>query len=618
MGLSGMLSSALSGLSVTSANLDLVGRNVVNADTPGYTAKRQGQAAIIAGDRVVGVKLLDVSREMDVIIQRQLRNERSGAGYADTIARFTESVDNLFGRPGDVNALDTIYNDFQAALEALSTSPESVIAQEQVVSNARFLTDTMNQMSEDIQTLRFQTEQEIAEGVTRVNEILGEIARLNRQFSQTPETSGPPADLLDQRDLYLEELSQWIDIRVLEGDLGTVSVMTTSGTSLLDVDQARLIFDQRGTVTPQSQWSSDPAQSGVGSLKLFNLNGYTIDLISDNAIRSGKLAGLIEMRDERLVEAQAQLDAFAEGLARSLTERNVDGTAVTAGPQSGFEFDPSLLQPGDRVNLTFTTTPPGTTRNVSIVRLDGTTSLSDPNLATNDPNDEVIFIDFSDTLPNIETAIETALAPEIDVAINGANLQILNDTGGNSVIDAVSVTYSETGLQGGSAALPLFIDGGRDPTIYSGALDGVPQRVGFAQRITVNDSLISDPSLLVRMNASTASGDPTRPNFILDRLNNGDWQFAADAEVGGSAFRGAPSDFVSRVVADQGRKAADAQRIQQAQTIAVNSLEDRQAQKSAVDIDAEMARLIELQAAFQANARLISAYRELTDILLQI
>lgn len=618
MALSGLLSSALSGLSVTNANLELVGRNVVNADTPGYTAKRQGQQAVVAGDRVVGVRLLDVTREMDVIIQRQLRNERSGGGYADTIARFTESVDNLFGRPGDVNALDTIYNEFQSAIEALSASPESLIAQDQVVANARFLTDTLNQMSEDIQTLRFQTEQELADGVSRVNEILGEIARLNRQFASTPETSGPPADLLDQRDLYLDELSQWLDIRVLEGNLGVVSVMTTSGTSLLDVDQARLTFDQRGTVTPQSQWSSDPTQSGVGSLKLFNLNGYTIDLIGDNAIRSGKLAGLIEMRDERLVEAQSQLDAFAEGLARSLTERNVDGTAVTAGLQNGFEFDPSLLQPGDRVNLTFTTTPPGTTRNVSIVRLDGTTSLSDPNLATNDPNDEVIFIDFSDTLPNIETAIETALAPEIDVAVNGANLQILNDLGGNSVIDAVSVTYSETGLQGGGAQLPLFIDGGRNPTIYSGALDGNPQRIGFAQRITVNDSLISDPSLLVRMDASTASGDPTRPNFILDQLTNGTWQFAADAKVGGSAFRGAPSDFLGRVVADQGRKAADAQRIQQAQSIAVSSLEDRQAQKSAVDIDAEMARLIELQAAFQANARLITAYRELTDTLLRM
>ncbi|MEO1199639.1 MAG: flagellar basal body rod C-terminal domain-containing protein, partial [Pseudomonadota bacterium] len=32
---------------------------------------------------------------------------------------------------------------------------------------------------------------------------------------------------------------------------------------------------------------------------------------------------------------------------------------------------------------------------------------------------------------------------------------------------------------------------------------------------------------------------------------------------------------------------------------------------SKVDVDEEMARLIELQAAFQANARIISAYQEL-------
>ncbi|MEO1199638.1 MAG: flagellar hook-associated protein FlgK [Pseudomonadota bacterium] len=620
MGLSGMLGSALSGLDVIGANLDLVGRNVANADTPGYTAKTRGQATLVANDRTSGVRLLDISREIDVLVQRQLRNERSGAGYANTVADFSQALDRLYGVPGQENAIDTLFNTFRQSFEALVATPDGLITQDQAINDAQVLTNTLNAMSNDIQSLRLSAENGIADGVERVNELLAELEDINEQISTTLQREEPPADMLDVRDLYITELSDLIDIRVIERPRGTVSIMTTNGTSLLDGKAARLTFDGRGAMTPQAQWSADDDLRGVGTIRLFSPNGLEIDLIADNAIRSGSIAGLIEMRDDRLVEAQAQLDAFAESLALSLTQQTVEGTAIAAPPpgQAGFEVDTTDIQQGDRINLTFTT-PPGTTRNISIVRVDGTTTLSDPNLATTDPNDEVILVDFSGGLAAVEAAIEAALTPEVDVVVNGTGLQFLNDTAGTSTIDALSATVTEADLQGGGDEFPLFIDGGRSPELYSGRLEGVPQRVGFAQRITINDAVVDDPSLLVQSDPTTPIGDTSRPQFILDRITSGSWSYPDDTGIGGAnSFSGPPSEFLQRIVADQGRKAENALRVQDAQSIAVTALEERFTATSKVDVDEEMARLIELQAAFQANARIISAYQELVDVLLAI
>ncbi len=619
MGLSAMLGSALAGLEVTGANLDLVGRNVANADSPGYIKKRRGQATLVVNDRTSGVRLLDITRELDVLVQRQLRSERAGSGYADTVARFSQAIDQLYGVPGQSNAIDTVFNTFLQSFEALAATPEGLISQDQAVNDARVLAQSLNAMSNEIQELRLSAERAIASDVQRVNELLGELESINARIT-TAQSGGPPADLLDVRDRYVSELSEIIDIQVIERDRGSISVLTSNGTSLLDLTAARLTFDPRGAMTPEAQWSADDSERGVGTVRLFSQNGLEIDLIADNAIRSGSLAGHIEMRDERLVEAQAQLDAFAESLARSLSDVTVEGGAATGLPgQDGFEVDTADLQPGDRINLTFTTTPPGETRNITIMRVDGPSNLSDPNLATADPNDEVIFVDFSGGLAAVEAAIEAELTPEIDVVVNGTGLQFLNDLAGNSVVDAVSATYTQDDPQAGTNGFPLFIDGGLNPRLYSGDMAGVPQRVGFAQRITINDAIVDNPDFLVRSTPTTPVGDWTRPQFILDQIRNGSWTYPDDTGIGGAAtYSGPPTDFLQRIIADQGRKSENALRVQDAQQIAVTTLEERFTATSKVDIDAEMARLIELQAAFQANARIISAYRELTEVLLSI
>ena len=97
-----------------------------------------------------------------------------------------------------------------------------------------------------------------------------------------------------------------------------------------------------------AQWSADPVESGVGTLKLMLPNGGEYDLIANGAIRSGEIAALVEMRDLVLVQAQNQLDAIAAGLASAHVGPD-DGwhAGHATGPQSGFEVDVGRLLAGN-------------------------------------------------------------------------------------------------------------------------------------------------------------------------------------------------------------------------------------------------------------------------------
>ncbi|HXK53455.1 MAG TPA: flagellar basal body protein, partial [Hyphomicrobiales bacterium] len=133
MGISGVMSAALSGLRVTEQGLELVARNIANVDTPGYTRKTLARESIISGDSSSGVRAAAVTRELSATIQRELRGATSAASQADIIARALSQLDYLFGEPGGATALDTLFNEFSQSLQALTSAPESASTRQDVV-----------------------------------------------------------------------------------------------------------------------------------------------------------------------------------------------------------------------------------------------------------------------------------------------------------------------------------------------------------------------------------------------------------------------------------------------------------------------------------------------------
>jgi len=285
MGLTSALSAALTGLQATQRGLSLVADNVANINTPGYI--RKSLLLTNSGAGGTGVQVVGISRELDQFVQRQLRAELAGANYASVRSGFYTRLDQVYGTPGGDDALDTLFNNFTSSLNALTSSPDSLAAQGDVLNQARVLAQHLNAMSGDVQELRSQAESGIADGVNRVNQLLQDIADVSTRITGSNSTDGASAALLDQRDRDLTELSGLIDIRVLSTGNNGIAVFTTSGVSLYDGQAATLSFDARPALNPQSAYSSDPNERAVGTITLVSHNGNPVDLIGSKAIRSG-------------------------------------------------------------------------------------------------------------------------------------------------------------------------------------------------------------------------------------------------------------------------------------------------------------------------------------------
>ena len=621
MGLSQALISSIAGLNTTQSNLALVSANVANAGTPGYVRKTPNQVATAANGTAVGVRTVSVQRELDVYVQRQLRNENAGASYATIRSQFYDQLQSIYGAPGSETALDTVFNNFTSSLQALASSPDDPSAQAGVIGTAKLLAEQLNAMTNGIQSLRNAAELGLSDSVDEANDAMQHIADINGQLSGISVIDSSASLLLDQRDAYIDKLSRLMDINVVQGDRNQVTVYTNSGVQLVGRTASQLGFDASGSVSAATTWDADPDKRTIGTLTLTSANGSTVDLIQTNAIRSGEIAGYLQMRDQDLVQAQTQLDAFAAVMASSLSDTTAAGAAVTSGVQSGFDVDLSGLAAGNTITINYTDGLTHTPRTLTLVRVDDPNALPLSNNATANPNDRVVGIDFSGGLSTVYGQIASAISSTGMAASNpsGTTLRILDDGPGNLVtVNNVATTKTATSLANGTGQLPFFTDG---TSYYSGAIDGQgSQMTGLAGRISVNVALAGDPSKLVAYASGVDSGDSTRPDFLYQQLGKASQLYPADTGIGttGSPFSGSMATYLRQVISLQGQKAEAATNLKQGQDVVQNALQQRFDNASSVNIDQEMANLLTLQNAYAANARVMSVVKDMLDLLMQL
>lgn len=614
MSIAQALNSATSGLKVTQSAMALVASNVANAQTPGYVRKLL-ETTSVAGNNVSNtVRVAAVHRELDEYLQKQLRVESAGGAYADLRATFYQRLQAIYGDPNSSSSLESVFTNFTNSVQTLVTSPDSAAARSMVLSGSQVLAQTLNSVTEDLQSLRADAENGIAAAVATANFAMQKISELNGQLGGRSIVTASDAALADQRDVYIDQLAELVDIRIIKGDQGQVNVFTNSGVQLVGTSAATLQFDSHGTVTPASRWDADPALSSLGTLTLETPNGGSVDLIATRSFRSGKIAAYLEMRDSILVEAQNQLDGLASAMAQALSDDTVAGTA-TAG---GFDLDTTGWLNGDRINLTYTDVLGPTQHQVTIIRVDDPSALPLDDTATAGAGDEVIGVDFSGGLASVVTQLNAAFFGALTFSNTGSTLSVLDDGGATTDMDALSMTRTATSLAGGSVAIPMFTDGGLP---YTGAIGGGgSQSVGFAGRIAVNDQLLADPSRLVLYDTGTLVGDPTRPNFIYSQLVETSLTFDPNTGMGNATtpYSAALPAFLQQLLSLQGEAAANADSLAQGQGVVVNALKQRVNEASGVNVDQEMATLIALQTAYGANARVLSTVKEMLDILMRM
>jgi flagellar hook-associated protein 1 FlgK len=611
MGLSIALNNALTGMKVGQAGIEVVSRNVANSGTPGY--HRQSVSVIdTLGINSTYARTGTITRAFDQSLQQHFTRATSESGFSSVKANFLDRLQSVLGMPGTAGSLDTMFGKFQTAMESLATSPDNYAARAEAVGQAQALATALNGLSNNVQSLRREAESKMATAVSDLNQLVGALEKVNLKLGDTGIDPTSRSNMLDQRDRLVSQISEMVDLRVdYRGD-GSVSLMTRSGVGILDVKASMFEFQPAGQLSGTSQVNAASPQNGVGTLVLRTPAGITLDLVKQNVIRSGTLGALIELRDTTLVQAQDQLDEVAAALAQAMSTQQTAGAAYTTGASNGFEIDLAGIRNGNDFVLNYR--QGNAQHSVKVMRVDDAAKL--PMDYMDASGQRVIGLNFALGASGVASQLQSALGTGLAVSNpGGTTLRIMDDGAvGNTDINALTKRTTAAGLQSG-LALSLFVDSGNAD--FTNALDGQGQKLGFAGRISVNSSVVADSRLMVQYTAGGSLGDDDRAVYLREQLDS--MQFATTGTPrGGYRLAGSVSDVISQVINYQGSIASSAIYEADSQALTLETLTQRMDAEYGVDVDEEMARLLELQNAYAANARVISVVQELLDQLLQI
>lgn len=627
MGLSA-LSTATAGLRATQTAIGIVSQNVANAGTAGYV-RRTINTVAESGNSDVAVGR--IARSFDAAALKQLRLETSGSGYTATRADIAGQIDSLFGKPGSATALDGLVNTFTQALQTLAANPTTAAARSTVLSAATALATGISGIAGGVQDLRSGIETQLATETRSASGLLAGIASLNVRIQGVTDPSAR-ADLEDQRDQQLTQLSSYLDIQTVPQADGTLTVMTGSGATLVDRgNAASLTFDARTKLGPNAAYSTDPDLRSVGTLTAAMPGGGAIDLGAPGVLRSGSMAAEFELRDSTLPQVQRQLDDLAAGLASALTDKTVSGTVAGTGAS----IDLAGIQAGNTLTLPVSL-PDGSVRNVILVASNKATTGVDPSL-TNDATAFAQTFDISGGPATYAAKIQeavTAIAaraaaqgipasaiPTLTAGGSGSTISVAG-SGGTSVTAAtaaITVPTSSSDLTTAYPQIALFVDGS-NRSLVTGSLDAGAQRTGLAQRLAVNPAVSAKTALLTATEPGGTGTDGTRANFMYDALTSKQTTFSSSSGIGGIAapHSATVAAFAQDIISAQGAATEQARSLNDGQSVALSTAQGRFSTSAGVKVDEEMANLISLQQAYGANARVLTAARDMLDTLLRI
>ncbi|HEB79582.1 MAG TPA: flagellar hook-associated protein FlgK, partial [Rhodospirillales bacterium] len=313
------LLTAQSGLSVNQAAIDATAENIANVNSESYTRKVVSQEQRVVNGTGAGVQLAAMKRQIDEGLLKTLRLEISDLSKMDVQSSYYDRMQFGFGTPENNTSIAHIIGEFTGALEAMALSPDSTLAQSEVLRWANELTQELQDMSSTIQELRLLADNAIADNVTRINKLSTDIRDYNDLLVRNVAINTDVSDLMDQRDAAMNELTELIDARYFFRSDGDMVVFTTSGRTLVDNIPATLIH------TPIS--TSDPTITHAGG----GISGIYVDTVTSanditNDIQGGQLKGLIDIRDGVLVDLQSQIDELAGELRDAVNQVHNRGT----------------------------------------------------------------------------------------------------------------------------------------------------------------------------------------------------------------------------------------------------------------------------------------------------
>ncbi|MBY6048843.1 flagellar hook-associated protein FlgK [Vannielia litorea] len=319
MTLSASMSAALSGLNATKRQTDVISSNIANALTEGY-----GRRSVSLSVRPLGgVQLGAIERVVNERVIGDRRLAQAAAGEAQTRSDALTRIEALLGAPDDINALTSAYARFEGALIEAASRPDVPARLDSAARAGVNLAAKFESISDGIQDLRLEADQQISREVTKLNSALEQVAELNALIFNSNSSGQDAAALHDQRQVLIDSIAEIVPIRQVQREGGKVALFTPTGGILLEGTAATIGFSSVNMITPDMTL-------GSGALSGLTLNGNPVRTDGKNApFAGGSLHALFAQRDEIAVAAQASLDMMARDLVERFQDPALDTTLGT-------------------------------------------------------------------------------------------------------------------------------------------------------------------------------------------------------------------------------------------------------------------------------------------------
>ena len=327
------LRSAAASLSAFDQALSVTQDNVSNASTPGYAKQQVTLEALEFG----GVRAGPVTSARDQFAEQAVRRQVTSWGYSQQQSETLSALQSVFdisGASGLPSALSNLFQSFSS----WSQAPQDPLSQQTVIDRAADTATAFQQTQSALASSAHDTESQIQQAVTTVNNLVGQLKSLNLQSAQGLRED-PALD--SQVNSVEEQLAEYINFTAMRQSDGTVTILMNGQTPLLIGErQYDLNFRMDQPTTPAPTISDAPPRAFLTAS-----DGTDITAASTG----GRLGALLDIRNNLLPSCIG--DAYQAGSLNEMAKQFADrvNSVLESGqisggatPQSGvalFQYD---------------------------------------------------------------------------------------------------------------------------------------------------------------------------------------------------------------------------------------------------------------------------------------
>ncbi len=640
---SNILSIGQSALAAAQVGLATTGHNIANSGSAGYTRQVVTQGAVAGqnsgyGFVGKGTEVTGVNRVYSEFLTTQVLGAQVGKSALDTYYSQISRIDNLLA---DASAgVSPALQDFFKSVQNLAAQPSDAAARQSMLSSSESLAARFNGLDAQFTEIRAGINGEIESSVSSINAYARQIGQLNDAIEKatTAAQGKPPNDLMDQRDLLVQQLAKEVRVTVVQQG-NSSNVFIGNGQPLVVGAKAYALAA-----------TSSPTDSTRTMVAYVSKDKTT--MLGESALPGGRLGGLFEFRAQTLDRTQNALGRIAIVLADSVNAQQRLGQTTTGAMGSDLFSVPKPLVASSRDNtgsgMVGASIADASQLTASDYRLqfDGTkyqvTRLSDNTVTTYASLPQTVdgvTLTLTGTPATSDTYLirpTAAGASKIGVLLKDGvqlaaaapvRMQALATNNGTGRISAGSV---DTTFAQANIATPVTLN-------YAGTGNQLSFSPAVAVTLTVNSNstsyaagavvpYVADASYAFGGMQFSLSGTPANGDQFRIAANAGgsgdarnaaliaDLQSALTVGDGSAHFQGAYASLVS----DIGNKTRELQVTSAAAGTYYTQAVAAQQSESGVNLDEEAGNLMRYQQAYQAAGKLMQAAGELFDILLQL